>query len=81
MKEGIMVAAAPRIPHDVTQASVALFLAERLELRGGLYLWRHGFDLTEVRSSIEQRWGPRAWERIRKQAWRIAAARIEPSNA
>jgi hypothetical protein len=70
----MMVAAAPRIPLDVTQTSVASFLAEHLELRDGLYLWQHGFDPMEVRASIEQRWGLRAWDRIRRQAWRIAAA-------
>ena len=69
-----MVVEAPRIPADVTQASVASFLAERLELRDGLYLWQRGFDPAEVQRSVEQRWGRNAWERIRRQAWRIAAA-------
>jgi hypothetical protein len=65
--------AAPRIPTDITQSSVASFLAERLELRDGLYLWRRDFDANEVKMSVEARWGRNAWDRIKRRAWRIAA--------
>jgi hypothetical protein len=68
-----MVAEAPRIPTEITQRSVAGFLAEHLELRDGLYLWRKDFDAAEVKTSVEQRWGKNAWDRIKRQAWRIAA--------
>jgi hypothetical protein len=69
----MVVEAAPRIPSDVSQAAVAGFLAERLELRDGLYLWRRDFDPSEVKRSVDQRWGKNAWERIKRQAWRLAA--------
>jgi hypothetical protein len=68
---------APRIPNGITQAVVASFLSERLELREGLYLWQPGFDAAEVQASVELRWGRNAWERVRKQAWRIAVARAD----
>ena len=71
----MVVAAAPRIPADITQRSVAGFLAERLELRDGLYLWRKDFDAAEVKASVEQRWGKNAWDRIKRQAWRLAASK------
>ncbi len=70
-----MVAEAALIPVHITQASVAEFLAEHLELRDGLYLWQRGFDPIEVKNSVEKRWGRNAWERIRRQAWRIAATK------
>jgi len=72
-KTKVMVTATPRIPAGVTQASVASFLAEHLELRDGLFLWQRGFDATEVQRSVAERWGRNAWERVRRQAWRIAA--------
>jgi hypothetical protein len=71
----MVVDAAPRIPSDISQGAVAAFLAERLEMRDGLFLWRRDFDPNEVKRSVDQRWGKNAWERIKRQAWRLAASK------
>ena len=70
----MVTATAANIPTHITQAAVAGFLAEHLELRDGLYLWKRGFDPLEVKNSVEKRWGRNSWERIRRQALRTASA-------